>query len=174
MHSIKPDSIFSSYTISLLKDKNFGSGGGSGGGLVNESLIPANSSIDLGSSESPFRSLYVSSNTIYVGGAPISSTNNTISLPTGSTIGGVNPGTITILGAFSDPSQLPTTGVNVGDGYIISPDLWVAVSTQQGEGQWVDVGPIQGPQGNNGSVGPQGNNGGVGPQGNNGGAGPGQ
>ena len=165
MYSIKPDSIFSSYTISLLKDKDFGSGGGSSGGLVTQSLIPANNSVDLGSTGSPFRSLYVSSNTIYVGGAAISSTNNTISLPSGSTIGGVNPGTITILGSFSHPSQLPTTGVNVGDGYIISPDLWVAVSTQQGEGQWVDVGPVQGPQGANGTNGTNGSNGPQGPQG---------
>ena len=46
-------------------------------------------------------------------------------------------------------SDLPTTGNTVGDGYIVSGDLYVWNGTS-----WIDAGKIQGPQGNTGSAAP--------------------
>ena len=68
--------------------------------------------------------------------------------PTGST--GPVGASITILGTLADPSELPETG-DLGDAYIISPNLWVWDGTQ-----WENVGQFQGPTGPTGPTGPQG------------------
>jgi hypothetical protein len=58
---------------------------------------------------------------------------------------------ITILGTLSDPSELPSVGNNVGDAYIISPNLWIWDGTE-----WENAGQFQGPTGPTGATGPQG------------------
>lgn len=116
---------------------------------VNTDIIPgANVTYDLGSSTMRWRDLYLSGTTIDLGGQPISVGEEGISLPTGSTIGGVNPGTIVIKGARNLVSDLPTQNLIVGDGYIVARHLYVY--TQDG---WVDVGVIEGPKGSTGATG---------------------
>lgn len=62
-----------------------------------------------------------------------------------------DPGTgISILGSFEDPSELPVSG-NEGDAYLIGGDLWV-----WDESDWLNVGNIQGPEGNKGDPGDDG------------------
>ena len=48
---------------------------------------------------------------------------------------------VTILGSFADPGDLPVSGA-LGDGYLIAGDLYVWNGSA-----WVNVGQIQGPQG---------------------------
>lgn len=78
-----------------------------------------------------------------------------------------------ILGALGDEDDLPATDNAIGDGYLISGDLWVWVGSD-----WENVGPIQGPPGpmgatgGTGPAGPQGETGPEGPQGPQGEAGP--
>ena len=62
------------------------------------SIIPDNELINLGSAEKKFgkiytKELFTDANTIYVGGIPISSTGGKLALPTGTKVGGVDPGT---------------------------------------------------------------------------------
>ncbi|CAA9584342.1 MAG: Phage tail fiber protein [uncultured Truepera sp.] len=67
--------------------------------------------------------------------------------------GGASGGAaVAILGSFADPAQLPATGAS-GDGYLISPNLWV---WSEGSGAYLNAGPIQGPAGPAGSRGPVG------------------
>jgi hypothetical protein len=55
-------------------------------------VIPtANIVYDLGAPDSRFRDLYLSGNTIVLGGATISAANGTVQLPAGTTIGGSSP-----------------------------------------------------------------------------------
>ena len=58
---------------------------------------------------------------------------------------------ITIKGTLSDPSELPSTGNELGDAYIISPNLWIWDGTG-----WGNAGQFQGPTGPTGATGPQG------------------
>ncbi len=59
------------------------------GNTTVQHVIPsANVTYDLGSANNRFRDLYLSGNTINLGDATISSNNNVVELPTGSTIGG--------------------------------------------------------------------------------------
>ena len=90
-----------------------------------------------------------------------------LQLAAGTTIGGVNPGTVRILGSANAIAELPTSNVSVGDGYIISPNLWVAAqqtsgvptgatgswSGTGGTGLYVNVGPVEGPRGAQGVTG---------------------
>jgi hypothetical protein len=76
------------------------------------------------------------------------------------------PGTsVLILGELDDPSELPASGNNPGDGYLIAGDLWVWTA----EGAWTNVGPLQGPAGPTGPEGPAGE---TGPAGSTGAQGP--
>jgi hypothetical protein len=169
---------------SSLSQINGGGGGTWSGGIVTQDIIPSGSlslgsssaeftniyfsgtifggpNTSIGTATNPIKDLHVSQGTIYVGSAPISSSGGSLVMPSGSTIGGVNPGTITILGALSDPSQLPTSG-KIGDGYIISnlglynPGHLFVISALAPSVIWTDVGVIQGPQGIQGPAGPQG------------------
>lgn len=70
------------------------------------------------------------------------------------------PGTSTIIkGSVDTAANLPTSGVQVGDGWITDDTghLWVWTGTG-----WVDAGKIVGPQGPQGPAGPTGPQGGVG------------
>jgi hypothetical protein len=66
-------------------------------------------------------------------------------------VGPAGPGLI-ILGELADPGDLPSSGNDPGDAYIIDGDLWVWSSTEG----WQNVGNLQGPQGVPGGPGPQG------------------
>jgi hypothetical protein len=144
---------------------------------VQTNIVPSgNTTINLGAPNKWFSStytkdLYVSQNTIRIGQAAISSDGSSVTLPTGSKIGGINPGTIVIKGSFALTSSLPTTNA-VGDGYIIGGNLWVASKTNStiADG-WTNVGAFEGPMGPTGPTGPtgltgsQGSIGPTGPQG---------
>jgi hypothetical protein len=144
---------------------------------VQTDIVPSgNTTINLGAPNKWFSStytkdLYVSQNTIRIGQAAISSDGSSVTLPTGSKIGGINPGTIVIKGSFALTSSLPTTNA-VGDGYIIGGNLWVASKTNStiADG-WTNVGAFEGPMGPTGPTGPtgltgsQGSIGPTGPQG---------
>ena len=115
-----------------------------------------------------FGNIYVNhiscgANSIAIGGATISAINGAVSIPVGSTIGGVAPGTIMIKGALANTSALSNTNAT-GDGYVIDSNLWVSTKTNStlADG-WVNVGAFRGPQGSQGTQGIQGT---VGPQGN--------
>lgn len=77
---------------------------------------------------------------------------------------------VRILGNFDDPSELPSEGNEIGDGYLIDGDLWLW------DGDiWENVGSVEGPQGSQGPQGPtgaQGATGSQGPQGAQGATGP--
>ena len=47
-------------------------------------------------------------------------TGGNIGVPAGTTIGGVNPGTIVIKDSLDSTTDLPAVATTVGDGYIIS------------------------------------------------------
>jgi hypothetical protein len=104
------------------------------------------------------RDIFTSSNTISIGSAQLKSTGNTLDIPTGSKIGGVNPGTIVIKGAVANTGLLPNaTGGStnaVGDGYVIEGNLWVASITNSTLASgWVNVGAFRGPKGDKGDTG---------------------
>jgi len=70
---------------------------------------------------------------------------------------------VTILGSFSNSSELPSSGNELGDAYLIDGDLWVWNGSS-----WENVGNIQGPKGDKGDTGdtgPQGIQGEPGPEG---------
>jgi hypothetical protein len=104
------------------------------------------------------RDIFTSSNTISIGSAQLKSTGNTLDIPTGSKIGGVNPGTIVIKGAVANTGFLPNaTGGStnaVGDGYVIEGNLWIAskLNSTLADG-WVNVGAFRGPTGAKGDTG---------------------
>ncbi len=104
------------------------------------------------------RDIFTSSNTIRIGSAELKSTGNTLDIPTGSKIGGVDPGTIVITGAVANTGLLPNaTGGStnaVGDGYVIDGNLWVAskLNSTLADG-WVNVGAFRGPKGDKGDTG---------------------
>jgi hypothetical protein len=116
----------------------------------------------LGTTFKQWASLYVSQNTIFIDGVAISSQNGAIVLPIGSTIGGVNPGTVYINGALGATGELLNvqTPYNAGASYVIDGHLWVGITGVTGRSptidDWQDVGQVVGPQGPNGQQGPQG------------------
>lgn len=60
---------------------------------LNSSIIPdANISYDLGTNSLRWRDLYLSGNTIFLGGAAITTANNAVNLPPGSSIGNIEIG----------------------------------------------------------------------------------
>ncbi len=72
--------------------------------------------------------------------------------------GPIGPG-VKILGKKNDPSELPTTG-NLGDGYLINGNFWGWTGSA-----YENLGPIQGPKGDQGIQGIQGATGSQGIQG---------
>ena len=157
--------------------KNIGSSGNRFGTTftndvnLNGNIIPVGNLVaQIGDPTHWFGNIYVNhiscgANSIAIGGATISSTNGSVSIPAGSKIGGVAPGTIVIKGAFANTGLLPTTNA-VGDGYVIGSNLWVAskINSTLADG-WVDVGAFRGPQGDQGIQGIQGTQGTQGIQG---------
>lgn len=141
-------------------------------------LIPTiNNFYNIGSTGMAWNSLFVSANTIFVDGVPISSNSGSIVMPIGSTIGGVNPGTIKIMGAVDSSSNLITTGATgIGAGYMVNSTdpahLYVLKVDGVGAGDilsnWFDVGAIAGPRGFDGKKGDAGIQGPTGVKGNDG------
>jgi hypothetical protein len=147
------------------------------GGPVTQSIIPEDDTINLGSAEKKFGE--VNANTIYVGGIPISSAGGKLSLPTGTKVGGVEAGTISIKGSVNTVNNLPKTNVDIGDGYIIRTGEQIGffyvctgipmVGSSNTEPIFTSVGKItgpegpQGPPGASGPTGPRGVQGQVGP-----------
>ena len=122
-------------------------------------LIPkAHLTYNLGSPTRRWKTVYLAAQTLDFGdGVTISADDGGISLPSGSTIGGVNPGTIVIKGALANTSIFPISANVVGDGYIIQSNLWVW--TEGTTNNWINVGEIKGPQGDTGATGLTGNTG---------------
>ena len=134
---------------------------GNFGGILYQNIVPyANAELSLGSPQDRFQYLYLSGDYysgINIGNSWITSHNDVIQLPAGSTIGGVVPGTIFIKGALASTSELPTQAVT-GWSYIIGSDLWVCVMDfpppyDVSNVGWTDVGQIVGPQGERGPTG---------------------
>ena len=97
---------------------------------------------DIGSPTARWKTGYFAAQTLDIGGAIISATpQGGLSLPVGSTIGGVNPGAIAIRGALANISLLPGSGSS-GDAYLVAGNLLVWNSTT-----WSNLGSVQGPQG---------------------------
>lgn len=65
---------------------------------------------------------------------------------------GQNGTSILLLGVLTSTSELPTTGNNVGDTYMIGSEAWAWTAALA----WVNLGGIQGPQGPTGPTGPAG------------------
>jgi hypothetical protein len=139
-------------------------GPGSNLAAVSSSIVPTtNVTYDLGTASQRWRDLYLSGNTIDLGGALITSANNTVILPAGSQIGNVTIGSGGATVTVSNTAPLTT---NQGS-------LWLDNETGKlriyYSGAWagVAVGPIgaTGIAGNVGATGPQGIQGNIGPAG---------
>jgi hypothetical protein len=104
-------------------------------------------------------SLNVSKGNMVIGKAVMSvDAGQNLQLPSGTTINGQNPGTITILGTYTDSTQLPSGG-NIGDAYTITDNLWICTdSTQTPPNNFTNIGTFQGPLGPTGPIGQQGTN----------------
>lgn len=122
---------------------------------VDSNIVPvANVAYDLGTSLLRWRDLYLSGNSLYLGGAVITASNNALVLPSGSLIGNVAIGaggaTVTV------SNTIPTTttegslwfDADTGDLSVYAGGSWAGVGT----------GPIgaTGITGNVGATGPQG------------------
>ena len=99
-------------------DSGSGSGTGNGdtgptgefSGITNFDIIPfMTNTLTIGNVDLQFNAMYT--NELFIGNVPITYYGNSIALPQGSTIGGVNPGTIVILGNLATIENLPTTKV---------------------------------------------------------------
>ena len=121
---------------------------------LNGNIMPVGNLVShIGDPTHWFGNIYAShiscgANSIAIGGAVLSArTDGGISIPSGTTIGGVAPGTIVIKGTKALTTDLPTTNA-VGDGYVIGSNLWVAskLNSTLADG-WVNVGAFRGPQG---------------------------
>jgi hypothetical protein len=124
-------------------------------------LTTTSDSLIIGSVDKP-AILYIPSGSVQLTTVPISvDASGNILLPQATKIGGINPGTLKILGTILNQSEFPMypTNVNLGDCYILGPDLWTCISAvpdQFGNYQWENVGQIVGEQGPQGPTGPQG------------------
>ena len=122
--------------------------------IIRQNLLPDKANAySLGTKELPFKDLYISVNTLFVGEAKISSGINIetglsrIELPGSSTIGGIVPGTLVIKGRFNSLKYLPRStdydtpeysyvlsiptsveySPKIGDSYILYGYLWTAI-----------------------------------------------
>ena len=101
-------------------------------GVLIKTIIPeTNNNIDIGSTGLALHSLngynfvFDNSGSIFLG-----QTGDVIDMTYGSTIGNIPPGSILIKGTLSNQSDLPVSGNNPGDAYIIPPgnNLWIYIS----------------------------------------------
>ena len=137
--------------------------------IITGDILPsANDQFNLGVTGAQWKNLHVGANTIWVDGVPISSSNNKITLPLGTTIGEMTPGSILINGSLASSNDLVNvrTPFNSGTSYIIGNNLWVGITGVTGRSplptDWQNIGPIVGPQGAQGPPGSGGGGGGGG------------
>ena len=156
---------------------------GTGGQLtVPGSIIPDGDNLyDLGSTSSQWRSLYVSTTTIYIGGIPLTMDTTTSLTVDGnpvvtyiSTSGNFSAGGVTVQRAVGPQGPTGPSGEN---GYVGSDGPQGVTGPQGPQGVIGNTGPqgvagAQGPQGDTGPQGPQGVVGAQGPQGDTGPQGP--
>ena len=130
---------------------------------LNGNIMPVGNLVShIGDPTHCFGNIYVNhiscgANSLAIGGAVLSArTDGGISIPSGTTIGGISPGTIRINGTKALTTDLPTSNA-IGDGYVIGSNLWVAskLNSTTADG-WVNVGAFRGPQGDQGLQGIQG------------------
>jgi hypothetical protein len=110
---------------------------------VSNSIMPVGDTVRIGSTGYNFSELFVNANTVYIGDARLSSVGSTLSLPSGSKIGGVDPGTVTIKGTKANSGALPVDAL-VGDAWVIGSNLYVCSVAPN---TWVNIGQFVGPQG---------------------------
>jgi len=124
-------------------------------------LLPkAHVTYNIGSPTRRWKTAFLAAQTLDLGGVTLSaSPDGGLSLPLGSTIGGVNPGAIQIKGELANVDLLPINA-EAGDGYLITSNLHVWNSIT-----WSNLGTIQGPQGATGPEGAVGATGLTGPTG---------
>ena len=94
---------------------------------IDQNLVPsANVTHDLGTSDKAFRDLYLSGSSINLGDATISSSGSAVTLPAGSTVGGVTIGTGSG-GAtqYANTSLLPTSGLTAGEFAFVGNTLFM-------------------------------------------------
>jgi hypothetical protein len=120
-------------------------------GTIKGDVVPATDvQYDLGSLTNRFRDLYLSGSTINLGGATISAAGSAITLPAGTTTGGVNIGTIILKGSVADDTALDALAdPEVGDAYVVLSPSPTHLWTYDGVA-FVDLGTFQGPQGDPG------------------------
>jgi len=118
-------------------------------------IIPETTNLHtLGNINNKFKSLYLSSNILFNNVEISLNSANGIDLPLGTTIAGASVGAIKILGSLANINLFPATGNVLGNGYLISSNLYAWSGNT-----WVNVGPVTGPQGATGplgATGPQG------------------
>ena len=140
------------------------------GGPVEESLIPENMNVDIGTNDSPFRTIYsdcIDTNEVFINGHSIYVADNILQLPADTRIGGLIPGTINIKGSFNSENEIPLTNVSLGDAYLIGNaqndpvNLYICTKLQPLE--FKNVGNISGPVGPPGPIGLTGPQGKAGP-----------
>ncbi len=118
---------------------------------VTGNILPAaNVTYDLGSGDFRWRDLYLSGNSIDLGGALITASNNSVILPVGSQIGNVviGSGGASIVVSDSQPSN-PTIGQLWFDSDLGDLNIFVSNS-------WAIISGAQGPAGPTGPTGPTG------------------
>ena len=128
-------------------------------------IVPTGNLVsNFGNSNNQFGNIYVNNanigTNIQLGNALITSLGNAVLLPSGSKIGGVDPGTFVIKGTFTSTAELPSTN-QVGDAYVIGSHLWVSTLANSEYGNpahngWTNVGEFVGPTGPQGIQGVQG------------------
>ena len=137
--------------------------------IYSGNIIPnADKAYDLGSTSSQWRSLYVSTNTIYIGGVPLSldsSTSLTINgnpvVTYNSTSGNFSAGGASVQGSGVYESNIPPDNTNLLWYDTVSGRLYIYYDSS-----WVDASPgAIGPAGPQGPRGPSGVNGPQGPSG---------
>jgi hypothetical protein len=77
-----------------------------GNAIVQHVIPSANLTYDLGSPTAQFRDLYLSGNTLFLGGASITSSNGLLELPAGTTIGGIIAGSSETANAAFDQANV--------------------------------------------------------------------
>jgi len=98
-----------------------GSSGGSGGfnGAMNTHMIPtADDTYDIGSASYKVRDLYLGENSLHIGGADISATNNAVILPSVQMAGHIIPDT-------NDTYDIGSAEYKIRDLYVSDNSLWI-------------------------------------------------
>lgn len=97
------------------------------GNYVTTSLVPSsNIALDLGSSTHRWRDLFLSGNSLSIGSATITTTGNTVVMPSVLVSGNVNAGSVTatyVAGTLTSPSQPNITTVGILNGLSVSGDI---------------------------------------------------